>query len=382
MNSKLNLIAAALLLTLSWKSHSQESTVRPFQLSFLPNIGTHYQPLQHYTNHVSINLLGGLNEGVKGAELGGIFNIDQKHVQGAQLGSIFNLVGGNSTGVQIGGIFNGTRGYVKGAQIAGVSNNVIHVSGLQLGGIHNLTLGNVTGLQLGGVSNFTGKKSTGMQISGIVNYSKSVSGSQIAGVFNHTDTLKGVQFSGVLNQAATVKGLQIGLVNIADTIMRGATIGLINIVRTGLHQFELSTNDVTDFNLSFRSGSRAFYSILTVGIQAKENAIWGYGAGFGSQILDSKNLLWNLELTTNNLHTTSKMSDKLSLDNRLTLTATHSIKRHFSISGGPVFHVYVAQPIVGSRSDFGLPVTEYHVFNKGTGTNVKMWVGYQLGVRF
>ena len=45
----------------------------------------------------------------------------------------------------------------------------------------------------------------------------------------------------------------------------GATIGLLNIVKTGLHKFQIDHQDVTDVNLSFRSGTQHFYSVLTAG---------------------------------------------------------------------------------------------------------------------
>lgn len=364
-------------------SFAQDTDIRPFQVSFVPNLGTNTNPENRYVNNISLNVLAGINEGVKGAELGSIANFDTKGVTGVQVGGVVNLVGGDVTGAQLGGVFNGVKGHVKGLQTGGTTNMSNSFTGVQLAGVNNFSATTSDGLQAGGVTNFTGEDHNGTQIAGVSNYANTVTGSQISGVFNHTKVLKGFQLSGVVNQAGTVNGLQFGLINLADTVEKGATFGLINIVRTGLHQFEVSSNDVTDFNISFRSGTHAFYSILTAGVEGKKDGFWSYGAGFGSRVLTVKKFSGNIEATTNTVQSTKKVTDKLSMDNRLNLIVNYSYRKHLNFNGGPVVHFYLSEPFSKGGSTYGLPIVDNPIWNKNySNSNMKVWIGYQVGVRF
>lgn len=380
MNSKQRITLFAAFAGLSLAAVAQET--RPFQISFLPNVGTNGNPENRYVNNLSINILAGLNEGVAGVELGSILNLDNQDVKYAQLGGVANLVGGNNTGIQLAGVLNGTKGNVAGVQMAGVTNLAAESAGIQAAGINNVTKNSSSGIQMGGISNFTGDIQKGLQLAGVANYSKTMKGIQMAGVFNHTVYLKGVQFSGVLNQAHSVNGLQLGIINIADTVEKGMTFGLINIVRSGLHQFELSTNDVTDFNLTFRSGTNAFYSILTTGIEGKKDGYWSYGAGFGSRVITVKKFSGTIEATSNTVQTTKRVTDKMSMDNRLSLLVNYQIQKHLTVNGGPVLHVYIAQPF-GSTGGYGLPLSDHTFWTKtSSNSSISMWIGYQFGIRF
>jgi len=176
---------------------------RPFQISLTPGLSTHGLMSSQVVNKFSVNLVGGYTAGVKGFELGGVFNINRLDSKYFQFAGIFNLVGGTVKGVQIAGVSNKSLDSVKGAQIAGYIN-----------------------------------KAEGL-----------VSGVQIAALNNETRKLK---------------GLQIGLVNVADTSY-GASIGLVNIIQNGFYKVSLSANDLLNTNLSFSSGTHQFYTTIHVG---------------------------------------------------------------------------------------------------------------------
>ncbi len=380
MNSKLRITLLAAFAGLSIAAVAQET--RPFQISFLPNVGTNGNPENRYVNNLSINILAGLNEGVAGVELGSILNLNKQDVKYAQLSGVANLVGGNSSGVQMAGVVNATKGAVTGVQMAGVTNLSSDSKSIQMAGVNNFNQNDFDGIQMSGVANYTGNEATGLQIAGVSNYTKTLKGLQLAGVFNHAETVKGVQFSGVLNQAHSVNGLQFGIINIADTVEKGMVFGLLSIVRTGLHQLELSTNDVTDFNLTFRSGTHAFYSILTAGIEGKKEGYWSYGAGFGSRVVSVKKFSGNIEATSNTVQTTKRVTDKMSMDNRLSMLVNYQVQKHLTVNGGPVLHVYIAQPF-GSTGGYGLPLSDHTLWTKtSTNSSISMWIGYQFGVRF
>ena len=176
---------------------------RPFQISLTPGLSTHGLMSSQVVNRLSVNLVGGYTAGVKGFELGGIFNINRLDSKYFQFAGIFNLVGGT----------------VKGVQIAGVSNK---------------SLANVKGVQLAGYMN----KTAGM--------------------------VSGVQVSALNNETRKLKGIQIGLVNVADSSY-GVSIGLVNIIQNGFFKLSLSANDLLNTNLSFSSGTHNFYTTIHAG---------------------------------------------------------------------------------------------------------------------
>ena len=156
--------------------------------------------------------------------------------------------------------FNATVGYSKG-------NNKMEVAG-----IGNISQGDVKGVQLATLFNIVKGNMKGIQASAIINRTRKVSGLQAAGITNYTDTI--------------LRGLQIGLINRADTA-DGVLLGLINIVKKGYHVLEFSSNDVTYGNISFRTGTRWFYTIYAFGGQpqlGKKPNILSGGMGLGTSI--------------------------------------------------------------------------------------------------
>jgi len=177
---------------------------RPFQISIAPGLSTHGLMSSQVVNKFSVNLAGGYTAGVKGFEIGGIFNINRFNSKYVQLAGVFNLVGGTVTGLQFAGVSNKTLDSVKGVQLAGFLNKA----------------------------------------EGVV---------------------AGVQLAGLNNEAHVLKGVQIGLINVADS-SAGASIGLINIIRNGFYKVGLFANDQFNTNLYFTSGTHRFYTTVHAGV--------------------------------------------------------------------------------------------------------------------
>ncbi len=374
---------------------------QPFQLSLFPGVGTNFKPAGRAINYFSINLFAGYNYGVKGVELGGFLNIDRSHVEYAQLSGFGNLVGGNVTGLQAAGFLNANKGELtKGAQLSGFLNLTKNVTGTQMAGFTNIAIGDLNGAQLSGFYNHA-RLADGAQLAGFHNYARSVDGAQVSGFaniaidsvkgaqvsgfFNQTKNLDGVQIAGFVNQAKTVKGVQIGVINIADTVERGATIGLINIVRRGMHQFEISHNDITDLNLEFKSGTPRFYGIIGAGLETKEDGFWGFGGGFGTQFTPfANNVYTGIEAKTLSLHTDgSSFENNFNMLNRLQLNVGYQLTKTISVNAGPVLNIYTTNMYNADSQTYGYDIGRNPFFDEQYGNkNVRMWVGYHAGVRF
>lgn len=207
------------------------------QVSLVPWVGTNGMLSGQVTNAYSFNLIGGYSAGLRGEELGGVFNIDKKDVHGGQVAGAVNLVGGTVHGVQAAGIIN----YV-----------IDSLKGLQMAGLINVVKGNVEGVQ----------------VAGYLNVCK--------------DTLRGVQVSLFDNLAHRLEGVQIGLINKADSSF-GYSIGLISLVKYGgVHRLSFSMDAVTGITAEYTGGNQKLNSILLVGYNPwSSDRLFSYGYGIG-----------------------------------------------------------------------------------------------------
>ncbi len=341
-------------------------TSRPFQVSFTPGLGTHGQLSGQVSNLFSLNVLGGYNGGVKGAEIGGLFNIDKRSVEYVQVGGLFNIVGGR----------------MRGFQAAGIHNTVLdHTSGMQVAGVNNFVKGKFAGFQVSGVYNHVTDSVKGVQVAGVGNYARRrVRGSQIAGVFNFANhTITGVQVAGVINYARRVKGTQIGLVNISDTA-DGPGIGLINIVFHGYHKLAFYTDEVVPVNAAFKTGSRQLYNILQAGFNPSDSEqIFTFGYGLGTELRLGRHFTINPELSAQQLYLGTW--DEANILSKFRLQLNIELGKYISIFGGPVVNAYYSRQtarFTGYKT--ALPPASYKTW--GLGSNVKGWLGWSAGLSF
>lgn len=256
---------------------------RKFQLGFWPGIGTKSALKGQQENKLSFNVFGGYAAQVDALEIGGLFNVVQKHVRSVQVGGLFNIVGGTVNGVQIGGLYNDVGDTVTGLQIGGLANvNKNITRGLQIGGLYNRTQ-KFTGLQIAGLINSSQNMETGMQLGGLVNRTAAFKkGLQLSGLVNSARSINGAQVTGLLNVTKKINGFQFGVLNIADTL-NGVSIGPFNYSRNGKHSLSVSIQENNQLNISYKSGSYALYNILQAGIintgATGSHYIFGYGLG-------------------------------------------------------------------------------------------------------
>lgn len=402
----------------------------PFQISFLPSIGTNRLLSGGMVNNFSFNILAGYSNGLRGFELGGLANIDRENVSGCQIAGLVNVVGGNVSGLQIGGLINSVRGNVNGVQIAGLMNidrgdvkglqlaglmniaprpvegaqvsgllsmakgDVKHVQiggilshavgnvgGFQIGGISSYAKGNVGGFQIGGISSYAKGNTGGFQIAGISSVSKgNVGGFQIGGLTSLADgDVKGFQIAGIFNKAKNVKGFQIGLVNVADSL-GGFQLGLINVVKKGYTVVEFGINESFQANLAYKAGRRGFYNLLTVGYRfGPRTPALAYGAGLGTM-----GMVGPVSVGAEAVcyHVSEEGIGFGQLNLLIPVRASVGVNMgRFEFYGGPSASLHITQPrdrngeIVSQIG--GKPFWEHD----GYWTHLKSWAGFQAGVR-
>jgi hypothetical protein len=220
---------------------------------------------ENVTNRLFVGLFAGSGNNLRGLGFGSIGLTNAGDVRGIEIGGMYTIVKGDVRGIQNAGIFNITNGDMR---------------GLQAGGLFNVVNGNMYGLQ-----------------TGIVNVAKG-------------KTL-GIQH-GIFNWAGTGKIIQVGVVNVSEN-GEAVTLGLLNLVRDGILHAAFYYDDSEFFNMSFRSGSKYFYSIHSAGIRkfcfnrdedddAEKPGLKAgdtfvvYRSGFGVE-LPVKNAFFDLDIT-------------------------------------------------------------------------------------
>jgi hypothetical protein len=298
----------------------------PYQISMTPGLSSHGFIRSQIVNKFSMNILGGSTAGVKGMEIGGIFNLNQYDMEGFQLVGGFNVVGGQVIGLQVAGISNQVFGDVQGVQLTGGLNKADTLKGVQIGGIGNLI-----------------KEGAGAtQLAGGFNYSKGLVRNQLAGVFNHSKEMANNQIAGVANSAKKVKGIQLAaLVNIADS--SDYPIGLLNLIKNGEKSLSISIDQDEYFALQFRSGGRVLYSVLGANVTLADDQIakYAFEAGIGAVLLHGNKFMLRAEISNRNQFTNNF---KLLSNNHSSIRLIPELRlsKHLSLFVAPSFN-YVSK---------------------------------------
>jgi hypothetical protein len=414
----------------------QEVNCKPAQLTFIYPLGTGGAYSAKNCYHFSVNILCGVTEQTRGFEVGGLFNINRYGSIGMQAAGLFNIAGVKNTetrsyNVQFAGLANHTRKGVSVIQYAGLANNA-DTAYLQGGGLFNIA--KEAGAQGGGLFNVSNKailqggglfniaKEAGAQGGGLFNVSNKailqagglfnvsdVSYCQLAGLFN----MGGVahfQAAGLWNYAKETKwqlaglwnvaeestcqiaslvnvtkkgGFQMGLINVRDTA-DGVSLGLINIVKKGgILEAGIEAGEFVHTAVTFRSGVKCLYSIISVGYNYIDN-FWAVGTGLGTSVKLIGNLSLNLELRHTTLYNSIMNYERqwCSLS-QFAPVLNYRFAKHFKMYLGPSLN------LLNTYYSFDKPYTSvpYSFYNKayhhyyGNGT-LNMWVGVVGGIKF
>jgi hypothetical protein len=387
---------------LAQNTDSLELKTRPFQLTLITPLGTNGMEAGKIKNLFSINIIAGYNGGVAGLELGGFANNIRYDMNGLQLAGFSNIVAGKSNGCQLSGFSNINRKFFKGIQLSGFSNiisdsaeivqgagfsNIVrgNATGTQVSGFSNIITGNAIVTQLAGFSNIVRGNTMGIQVSGFSNVTKgNTKGAQIAGFINtNTRNLYGAQISGFINYTRKLNGLQLGVLNICDTIEKGIPIGVISLVKNGYKALEIGSDETMYMNLSFITGVKQFYNIISVGARpGGRNFYWSYGYGIGSSFQLNKSFDLNIELSCHHILVDDWYLEDLNLVNKAKINLAYNLSDHLNIFGGISFNVFVTDKTdaEGIFTDSGLvPWSNYS--KEYRNCLVKMYPGINLGIR-
>ncbi|WMJ72974.1 hypothetical protein RCC89_07345 [Cytophagaceae bacterium ABcell3] len=318
--------------------------------------------------NLGLYLISGHSKGVRGAEISLVGNRTESFMHGLQLSSVYNLVNGKVSGSQLSLVVNIAGEEVRGFQLSGVVNRTADLQGLQLG-LLNFSV-TASGLQLG-----------------FLNQAKSVHGVQVSGI-GLAGKVRGVQFSAI-NIARKVNGGQVGLINIADSIS-GIPLGVISIVKYNAYKdVEVFASDDFHVNAAFKLGVPLLHTIFALGAQTSSGRRWGIGGGFGSEWTISRRLRLNTDLMTYYVMETpysafpeGVFGSGLNLLNKFRLPLTWKTEGRMAVFAGPVLNVMVSQYGLEEGAPGSMIVRNVLFNNTSEKTSVKIWAGFNAGLRF
>lgn len=210
-------------------------------------------------------------------------------------------------------------------------------------------------------------------------------GLQTSGFANfNLGSLEGAQISGFLNVAGNVNGFQIGIINYCNEIKNGVPIGLVSIVKNGFREFEIGGNESFYTTLSYRTGHRKFYNILSAGTSISNNTIiWGFGYGVGSSFDLNEKLAMNLELISFHVNEGEPFTDYLNNLNKLNLTLSYPLSNSVEAYFGPTFNVLINDNNRSIQESKTSSIVPWSFFDKTyeNDTRVIVYPGFTLGIR-
>lgn len=396
----------------NWKifklSEEQRSTIRNFkdnfkseaQFSLIPTIGTNGVLSPSMDVDYSFNLLGGLNGGVNVLEIGGLFNAVWDTVKYAQIAGGFNFVGGPQYGAQVAGIANLNGSSFDGAQVSGVLNLTEGpFYGFQGSGFGNIALDKVDGVQVAGFANYAGDSSDlvqvspvanyvahdsrGVQVSPVVNFAgKNFIGSQVSVLCNYAeDGFIGSQ-TGLFNVANTMSGTQFGFMNFNDSI-NGVSVGFFSFSRKGLHQLEISANELTYLNLAFKSGTNQFYNSFLGGVRFGDgiSPTWSLGYGIGTSVRGGGRNRIFFDFQASNLFRENQFD--LALNTKFTMSYQFHLANKVSLAIGPSANLFAVDMGGNHNSNYFQSLSPYTLYDRVTtgGLGIQGWVGGHVSMR-
>lgn len=345
-----------------------DEEVKPLHIGLVYPISNHFTKAGDYNNRLAFHGLVGVAKGVRGFEFAGVGNIDKEMVKGGQFAGVFNLIN-HLDGIQFAGVTNIVKGKANGAQFAGLLN---------------ISSDSAYSASFAGFGNFNSSVVKGVQMAGFINTADTIKGFQGAGFINTAHEVEGTQAAGMINIAKNVKGVQLGIINVADTV-DGVSIGIFNFVKNGYRRFEVYGGETFHGNVAFKFGTQHFYSIMAGGVHIRDQQdyVWAYGFGFGSQLNLNQSWKLSLDATAYQIKEDGTWSiHDLNIINNLRVSFDRTFSKHFTLFFGPSFNVMVSEIYNVEDFSIGQDMPPYTIYDETrSGTNVKMWPGFFIGIR-
>jgi hypothetical protein len=249
----------------------------------------------------------------------------------------------------------------------------------------NVNTDTMRGAQLAGMVNFTrGMKVT--QVSGFANIvTGNNKGFQLAGFVNvSTGRQDGCQVAGFVNYAGKLNGLQLGVFNVTDSLEKGIPIGFLSFVKNGYTAFEVGATETLYGVMSFKTGTKQFYNILSVGGGSRNGYslfAWGYGLGAFVPIGSKAGI--SIDGICYQVNEGEWFTDRMNLLNKLNFTGSWKLANHLAVFAGLSWNVTVSD-ITDVYGDKVVPnIAPWSVFDETYDghLNVKMYPGFSAGIR-
>jgi hypothetical protein len=199
--------------------------------------------------------------------------------------------------------------------------------------------------------------------------------------------LSGFQFSALHNEVHRLKGLQLGLVNVADS-SQGASIGLLNIIGNGFYKVTYSASDMSNINISLKTGTHSFYSILLTSTNiSADQKFYSFGLGIGHDFMFSNKVYLSAE--ANYQFANTGLWDDRWAQGKLLLNV--QLSKNISLVGGPTFNHYNHSGnlhIAGYKNITNIPnyaditTIDYTQGVVSDGHQSKNWIGWEAGIAF
>lgn len=120
---------------------------------------------------------------------------------------------------------------------------------------------------------------------------------------------------------------------------------VVNWAKNGFHMVEFSSNDVTPYNLSFKSGLEHFYTVLKAGINPHDKQLWDYGMGIGTLTRLKEKAFMDLEATYHVIQSLDQgYIDGVNVSTRIQMRLGYRLPKNIQLIGGPILHFLFFRP--------------------------------------
>lgn len=271
---------------------------------------------------------------------------------GCQIG-FANAIGNTFNGLNL-GVFNAMGNSFHGTQV----------------GLLNVIGNTMQGVQVG-FSNVLGNHADGLQVGFVNVIGDKVHGIQLGFVNLIGNQMEGVQI-GFLNEIHRLSGFQLGFVNLIDTVSSGVPVGFFSLVKkNGYRAIEFGVSDLFPFNVSYKSGTKQFYTSLNAsyGFDAKNPYAFGLGMGLIVPICNQLEFNPEASFQSTLFHSWNQIY-------MMQLNALYALSDKFSIAAGPSLSVNHSN----SKVDFQQPLVALYQ-SKVDERNLLM-VGLKVALRY
>ncbi|HUW04691.1 MAG TPA: hypothetical protein VMW01_00380, partial [Williamwhitmania sp.] len=155
-------------------------------------------------------------------------------------------------------------------------------------------------------------------------------------------------------------------------------------VRNGYHCFEISSDELFQANVAYRSGVKRLHGILLAGVQAKDgsNPLWTLGYGFGTTVSLSRKLSLDMDLTAQQLMKGGIFLSRSGLA-RGYLGLGQKLSSRVALAAGVTFN-YLAFDTAKQNNVQYLTSLAPHTLSSSVGANgiaLQSWLGWKIALR-